>query len=156
MAVSCCRFFRAGGPNGRYQPLFPTETIIKAGGTFRLVFDDDGKARQFGELLGTAYHNLLNGVMTIADPIEFEDREGNNCPDDNRNCIKNKVTPCYTCANELLDLDMRRLKRQRLFTTDQAQAPAIALCKHSGIYLAEDWREELPEMDKKRTFPARY
>lgn len=130
----------------------PTKTIVKAGGTFRMIFDDKVKAAQFGELLATAYHNLLNGVMTVANTIEFEDRKENNCPDDDKQCVKNKVTLCYTCANDLLDLDMRRLKRHRPFHTSQPQAPAIALCKHSGIYLAEKWEPELPEKDKKAYF----
>ncbi|MCP4417674.1 MAG: hypothetical protein GY805_13710 [Chloroflexi bacterium] len=130
----------------------PNKTIVKAGGTFRMIFDDSEKAQKFGELAATAYHKLLNGVMTVAKPVEFEDRGEKNCPDDDKQCAKMKVTLCYTCANEALDLAIKQLKRQRPFLTSQPQAPAIAFCKHSGIHLAERWEKELPEQDKEAYF----
>ena len=129
------------------------QIIVNAGGTFRIIFDDKKEAKKFGKLTATTYHKLLNGVMTVADPVAFEDREENNCPDDDKQCTEEDGW-CYTCANSVLDLDIKRRKRQRPFYTSQPQAPAIAFCKHSGVYLAEKWKEELPEQDKKAYFSS--
>lgn len=113
------------------------DVITKAGGNFRIIFHDFDEAKKFGELIANTYHLLLDGKMTVAKPRKFEDRDKDNCDPTKKQCAQNNKLPCLVCANDLLDDELRDLKRKRPFSTTQPHAPSTAYCTSSGVKLAE-------------------
>ena len=113
------------------------QVIVKAGGNFRIIFSDKTKAKAFGAYIANTYYLLLDGVMTIPEPLYFEDRGAGNCVPDQFECDE---PLCFTCANDKLEKKMRRLKRERPFTTTPVHVPTNAICQSSGTQPAEFWQ----------------
>lgn len=120
------------------------DVIVKAGGTFRIVFANKKEAERFGKFVITSYHILLDGVMTVAEPIPFEDRGDDNCEPKAGSC---QQTLCFSCANDVLEERIGQLKRERPFAITSTHTPSNAFCQSSGTQSAERW-ETLAGSDK--------
>lgn len=115
-----------------------TDIIVKAGGNFRVEFENANRAVAFGRYLADTYQILLNGVMTVAPPEPFDDEKPKCAPDDER-CAPNDDGKCYRCAEKELGRKLNRLKEGGRLPVSQPHAPTIALCESSGIGLAFDY-----------------
>lgn len=118
------------------------DVVVKAGGTFRIVFPNEAKAKSFGEYIAHTYHLLLDGVMTIPEPVMFVDRGEGNCDPEQPACKDAGRSLCFVCANEKLEWEMGKLKRTRPFAITPPQTPSNAICQSSGTQSAEE-REPL-------------
>lgn len=101
------------------------DVIVRAGGNFRMVFADVEKARQFGEHLVNSYHLLLEGTMTVADPVPFS--EGG-----------------FAAAKGELGRQLSQRKRSATGPVDLPHSPTIALCRSSGVGLAVTYASPVP------------
>lgn len=100
------------------------EVLVHAGGNFRIAFTDRSSAEQFGDMLCTAYGQLLDGVMTVAQPISFDAEDGS-----------------FAEANETLSEKLGQLKRQRTAPVADDHLPTTAYCESSGVGLATQTKQ---------------
>ena len=112
-----------------------SKIIVKAGGSFRIEFDNETAAVNFGRHLADTYQLLLNGVMTVAPPEPF-DHQRTVCIPDAEACLPNDAGKCYRCAEKELGRKLNRLKEGGRLPLSQPHAPTIALCESSGTGLA--------------------
>lgn len=108
--------------------------IIKAGGKFRLVFSDEQEARDFGRYLADTYTLLLNGPLTVVEPILFDDGVESCVGEANCN---GKEVKCFVCAEKEASRQLSEAKEGRYVATDVPQVPTTAFCESSGFGLAE-------------------
>jgi hypothetical protein len=102
------------------------------GGNFRLVFADEKNARRFGEQLATAYHLLLDGAITVADPHPFDDSEDA------------AQSEGFAAANESITQQLQARKRSTAHRRDTPHAPTTAYCQSSGVGLAAHYKQPVP------------
>ncbi|MCA9874423.1 MAG: hypothetical protein KC441_12230 [Anaerolineales bacterium] len=114
-----------------------TDIIVKAGGTFRIEFENADEAVAFGRQLADTYQLLLNGVMTVAPPEPFDD-EKPKCKLDDERCRLDDDGKCYRCAEKELGRKLNRLKEGGRLPLSLPHSPTIALCESSGAGLAFD------------------
>lgn len=93
------------------------DVIIKDGGSFRVLFDDEKRARAFGEELAELYRLATGGSLTVAQPVEV--REG-----DFRQAAEH--------AQSALRAAKQRLKGWHI----PEQMPYMALCGSCGLGIA--------------------
>src|SRR5258707_11919414 len=70
------------------------EIIISDGGAFRLVFDDEKLAREFGNDLAELYRRCAGGSLTVAKPVEYDDSDD----------------PTFKGSNEAAQAELRKAK----------------------------------------------
>jgi len=93
------------------------DIVIQDGGGFRILFDEKGQAKSFGEELAEVYFWATGSSLTVAEPVE--------------------ISGDFGAANEDADKSLRRAKRWRDSWQSQDQAPYIAFCASCGVGLAE-------------------
>lgn len=111
-----------------------TKTIICAGGKFRLLFADEYRARDFGRYLVDSYRLLLDGPVTVAYPVLFDEDKAP-CTAD-APCDGN-MARCFVCAEQEVARQLNQFKESRHMAIAHAQSPPIAFCQSSGLGLAE-------------------
>jgi len=57
------------------------EKIISDGGAFRFVFDTKEQAEAFGQDLAELYRRCAGGILTVAEPVEYDESEFKKCND---------------------------------------------------------------------------
>lgn len=92
------------------------KTVINAGGSFRIIFDDKEKAKIFGEDLAEIYHRATGSSLTVAEPVEVIDG--------------------FRKATEIAEDNLRKAKRWRAGWQSQEQMPYMAFCASCGVGLA--------------------
>jgi hypothetical protein len=96
------------------------ELIIHSGGSFRILFDDDGKARGFGADLAQVYHRTTGGTLSVAELVP--------------------VNGAFGQASEQAEEALRRVKRQRAGWHSSPHLPYVAFCASCGVGLAVGYR----------------
>lgn len=95
------------------------EIVISAGGSFRILFDNENQARSFGERLAEVYHRATDSALTVAKPVT--------------------VNGSFGKASEAAEKELRKEKRRREGWQSQEHMPYIAFCASCGIGLAIDY-----------------
>jgi len=121
-------FCKEATPNLAQRLQVKFKTVISAGGSFRLLFDSEEKAKKFGEYLAELYRRTLGGTITIGEPV--------------------KVTlqrDAITKAQEHL----RKAKHSGKAPTSVDQIPYTALCASCGVGIAYEYKRRFPEEREK-------
>ncbi len=92
------------------------EVVINAGGSFRIIFDDEETAEQFGADLAEVYHRATGSSLTVAEPVE--------------------VNGDFGKAGEKAKDNLRKAKRWHAGWNSQEQMPYMAFCASCGVGLA--------------------
>ena len=101
------------------------EVIVSAGGKFYILFNNCQDAKRFGRFLADSYHFLLEGVMTIAQPVT----------------VLQPVDDHFQAAKVTLDRDLNTRKHRRNQGEEVPHAPTIAFCNTSGYGLAARYKK---------------
>lgn len=96
------------------------EIVISAGGSFRILFDDENRARLFGEQLAEVYRRSMDSTLTVADLVAVDLEYGK--------------------ASKEAEKKLRKAKRWREGWQCQEHLPYIAFCASCGVGLAVDYR----------------
>jgi len=102
------------------------EVLISDGGAFRIVFDDEITARDFGNDLAELYLRCAGGVLTVADPVEYDDSNDE------------RFKKCYHAAQEQL----RSAKSRGDKAATAVHLPYTAFCASCGVGLASGHRKK--------------
>lgn len=100
----------------------PVEVLVAGGGSFRLLFNSEIKAEQFGERLAEIYRRATGGSLTVAEPVP--------------------VNGDFQYAADRADKFLRRAKSLRGGAFSPVQMPFVAFCSVCGVGLARVWRHE--------------
>jgi hypothetical protein len=101
----------------------PTPRIVTAGGgSFRLLFDSEDDAREFGAQLAELYRLTTGGSMSVADPVAMD--------------------ADYKTANEQADANLRQAKQTGSHGQSTAHLPYIAFCASCGTALAHQHKDQ--------------
>lgn len=92
------------------------QIIANDGGSFRLIFDSEKDARQFGEQLAEVYRLATGGTLTVAKPVP--------------------VNGSFKAAAKKANKALRRAKQRREGFTATPHIPYIAFCASCGVGLA--------------------
>ena len=115
------RFCEEGAPTLLKQPAFggdpDRDIVVNDGGSFRVIFEDAEKAKQFGADLAELYHLTVDGAISVADPVELggDFRE----------------------ANKAAGRKLRRAKSHRDGAVADVHMPYVAFCASCGVGLAD-------------------
>lgn len=94
---------------------FGGEPKISSAGSFRILFDSEQEAREFGKYLSELYRRRLGGTISIADPIKVtEDKD----------------------AIEEAQVNLRRIKHIGISPSSTEHFPYIAVCASCGVDIA--------------------
>lgn len=94
------------------------EAVIHAGGSFRILFNDKEKAKEFGADLAEVYRRATGSSLTVAEPVEVIDIDD------------------FDKAGEIAEDNLRKAKLWRTGWQSQEQMPYIAFCSSCGMGLA--------------------
>lgn len=117
------RFCEEGAPALLKQPAFSgdpdRDIVVKDGGSFRVIFEDAEKARQFGADLAELYRLTVDGSISVANPVQLggDFRE----------------------ANKAAGRKLRRAKSHRQGAVTDIHMPYVAFCASCGIGLADQY-----------------
>lgn len=99
--------------------------IISAGGSFRICFNSNDKAEEFGEYLSELYRRELGGTITIAKPIEVTDKQNE--------VIKNAQK------------SLRKAKHYGKNPISVEQIPYSAICASCGTGIARHYENQFED-----------
>jgi hypothetical protein len=104
------------------------DIVINAGGSFRILFDNEDQAKEFGEHLAEVYRSAMDSSLTVAKPVA--------------------VNGDFETANKEAEKELRKAKRWREEWQSQEHMPYIAFCASCGVGLAVEYRayNEGPDM----------
>ena len=129
------RFCREG-----VEPLlekYGGEAISKDGGSFRIVFEDahhlapaKQRAIEFGADLAELYRLVMNGTLSVAEPVPFKDD--------------------FQTANQKAGKALRRAKSHWLGAVAEVHTPYVAFCASCGVGLAERYGHLANEARERR------
>jgi hypothetical protein len=115
------RFCEEGAPELLKQPVFggdpKQDIVVNDGGSFRIIFDDLEKARQFGADLAELYRLTVDGTISVAQPVEL----GSD----------------FREANKAAGRNLRRTKSHRDGAVADGHMPYVAFCASCGVGLAD-------------------
>jgi len=94
------------------------KVVINAGGSFRILFDDEEKAKEFSANLAEVYRRATGSSLTVAEPVEVIDIDD------------------FNKASEKAEDNLRKAKRWRAGWQSQEQMPYMAFCSSCGMGLA--------------------
>lgn len=103
------------------------ELVINSGGSFRILFDDEEKAKEFGADLSEVYRRATGSSLTVAEPIKAID---------------------FGKASEMSEDNLRKAKRWRTGWQSQEQMPYMAFCASCGVGLATTYTTYHKNEDK--------
>lgn len=109
------------------------DILISDAGSFRILFDTEQTARNFGERLAEVYRLATGGSLTVADPVPVKGDFGQ--------------------ASQRAEENLRQAKRWREDWQSQEHFPYMALCSSCGSGLAITYRSYYP--DEKREYLCR-
>ncbi len=112
----------------RQNGLLANGDLVYRGGRFRLLFDDREKAVEFGQILTQLYIQLLDGDISVAEPIQFDDQS-------------------YSEASVALKIALDDAKSNRASARAIAHAPTTAMGASSGNELARHHKKFIPAPD---------
>lgn len=95
------------------------DLVVNDGGSFRVIFADADKARQFGADLAELFRLTVDGSLTVAEPVSLD---GN-----------------FEDANKAADKALRRAKNHRTGAVAEPHMPYVAFCASCGVALAGDF-----------------
>jgi hypothetical protein len=96
------------------------ETKISSAGSFRILFDSEQQAREFGKYLSELYRRRLGGTISITDPIKV---------------INEKE------AIEDAQINLRRIKHIGISPLSTEHVPYIAVCASCGVGIAKEYKK---------------
>lgn len=115
------RFCDEGAPLLLEQPKYggdrKRDLVVNDGGSFRILFDDRDKAKQFGADLAELYRLTVDGAISVAEPVA--------------------VDGDFRDANKAAGNALRRAKSHRVGAVAEAHMPYAAFCASCGVGLAE-------------------
>lgn len=100
------------------------DIIINDGGSFRILFDDDDQARDFGVHLAEVYRRATGGSLTVTEPVE----------------VKEPIEQHFPKASEQAEENLRQAKYRNEGWQRQEHLPYMALCASCGTGLAVEHR----------------
>lgn len=103
------------------------DIIVNDGGGFRILFDTEKAARDFGEQLAEMYRLATGGTLTLAEPVP--------------------VNGDFGTAHREAHENLRRAKRWRTSWQTPAHLPYVAFCASCGVGLAVSHLSIHPEED---------
>jgi hypothetical protein len=103
------------------------ETIISSAGSFRILFDSDQKAREFGEYLSESYRRELGGTISVTDPIEVTSEK---------------------MAIENAQASLRKVKHSGKLPSSTENIPYTAICASCGSGIAREYKKRYPDEKK--------
>jgi hypothetical protein len=106
------------------------EVVINAGGSFRILFDDEERAKEFGANLAEVYRRATGSSLTVAELVEVIGIDD------------------FDKANEMAEDNLRKAKRWREGWQSQEHMPYIAFCSSCGIGLATTYATYHKSEDK--------
>ncbi len=104
-----------------YRGNFEKDAIIYDGGSFRVLFNQEKTAREFGEHLSEIYRIATGGSLTVAEPV----------------AIPEPLDENFTEASEQAEFNLRQAKRKNKGWWAQEHLPYMAICTSCGIGLAK-------------------
>jgi hypothetical protein len=114
------------------------DVIINDGGSFRMDFDSDKRARAFLEYLADLFREETGGTLTVAGPVEYEDGE-------------------FKVKNKRLQLDLLHAKYCRNGAEAEPQLPLSTFCTSCGIGLADRYARPVAEKsEEEKTYLCNY
>jgi hypothetical protein len=93
------------------------DIVVNDGGSFRVIFEDADKARQFGADLAELFRLTVDGALSVAEPVPIDGR--------------------FKDANKAADKALRRAKNHRVGAVAEPHMPYVAFCASCGVALAE-------------------
>lgn len=102
----------------------PIKTLIASAGSFRLLFDDAGKAALFAEEMQEFYRRSFNNHLTVSEIIEVDNEQ--------------------VAINESQKW-LRKAKHRGRAPASIAQNPFSVICSSCGKEIAENYRQWYPE-----------
>lgn len=100
------------------------DTIISAGGGFRILFNTEEEATEFGKALAETYRRVTGGSLTVAKPVK----------------VPEPVETHFRQASQDAYENLRRAKRHRDGWQVSEQIPYVAFCASCGVGLAATYR----------------
>lgn len=105
------------------------DIIVSDAGSFRILFDTEQAARNFGEQLAEVYRLATGGSLTVADPVP--------------------VNGDFGQASQRAEENLRRAKRRREDWQSQEHFPYMALCSSCGSGLVVIYWSYCPNEEPK-------
>jgi len=112
------------------------EIIISDGGAFRLVFDDEIKAKEFGNDLAELYRRCAGGTLTVAKPVEYDDSDDE------------KFKEC----NDQAQAELRNAKSKGDTATTAVHLPYTAFCASCGVGIAAEHSRKLSSEPTRKNY----
>ena len=103
------------------------DIIVSDGGSFRILFDNEGIAKEFGNYLRETYRVATGCSLTVAEPVKIDDPIDKN----------------FASAIDYAHSKLREEKRKSRSWTSEEHMPFMAICTSCGIGLAVNiYKEE--------------
>jgi CRISPR/Cas system-associated protein Cas10 (large subunit of type III CRISPR-Cas system) len=114
------------------------EIIVSDGGAFRLVFDNEIKAKEFGNDLAELYRRCAGGTLTVAEPVE---------------CDETKFKEQFSAYNKEAQEKLREAKNRGDVAAMAVHLPYIAFCASCGTAIAAKHQRKIQSDENE---PANY
>lgn len=110
-------------------PRFGGETKISSAGSFRILFDSEQEAREFGKYLSELYRRELGGTISVTDPIEVTNEK---------------------MAIENAQISLRKVKHSGKLPSSTENIPYTAICASCGSGIARKYEKRY--LDEKENY----